>query len=196
MPKTFEYKAGDVVGFSGNGQLSVWINLATAGIPWWSLSHAALIAPHPTTDELVLYESTTLYDGPCLVQGKKVAGVQAHDVEKRAADYDGKVWLYSLAAPLTPEEYAGLRDAATSYLGTRYDRSGAFQARQAGFGWLERLCIRRPEDLSSLFCSEFVAACLKSIGRFEVENVSIFNPNRLGRELLSREIVTKPVRLK
>ena len=38
-----EPKAGDIIGFSGDSWLSVGINLATYGIPFWSLSHVGIL---------------------------------------------------------------------------------------------------------------------------------------------------------
>ena len=58
-------KAGDIIGFSGDSWMSAGINMATYGIPFWSLSHVGIVGEHD--GELLLFESTELNKLPCAI---------------------------------------------------------------------------------------------------------------------------------
>ncbi|MCP4549647.1 MAG: hypothetical protein GY835_24595 [bacterium] len=111
-------------------------------------------------------------------------------------EYNGAVWLYRQVKPLRPTEVDKLWAFAVGHAGVDYDAIGAFRARGAGFGWLDRLLLRRKEDLTSIFCSEFVAAALRHVGLFHTANASRWSPNKLGRALLAGGKYGKPIRLK
>lgn len=83
-----DYKIGDVVAFSGFGRKSLFVNLVTYGFPWWHASHVGIIGEH--NGELLLFESTTLSDVPCVIQGKPFKGVQAVRLKDRVATYRGR----------------------------------------------------------------------------------------------------------
>lgn len=186
-------RAGDVLGFSACDCLGVGINLATWGLPGVGLSHVAICADHPDTGDLVLFESTSLYPVPCAIRGVVVSGLQCHAIRPRVATYRGKVWAYQLRKPLDVRQSNRLTAYCLRHLGTAYDAIGAFRSRQAGFGWLERRL--RPEDLTSIFCSEFVAAAHRHVDVFQTANASAWNPNRYCRELQARGLVHEPERL-
>lgn len=187
-----DLKAGDIIGFSGDSWLSASINLATYGLPWWSLSHVGIVADYD--GELLLFESTTLNDVPCVIQGRPFRGTQAQRPIARIGGYKGKVWHYSLYRPLYPDEDMRLTKLLVSTVGTPYDEIGALRAGGIGWSWIESLL--REQDLSSIFCSEWVAAAYAAIGLFATDNVSRWNPNRLVRYLRHHEILLKPRRLK
>ena len=128
-------KAGDIIGFSGDSWLSVGINLATYGIPFWSLSHVGIVGEHD--GELLLFESTSLSDLPCVIQGKPVWGTQAHRIDECVRTYGGKVWHYPLYRPLYPFESKRLSEFLLEYIGKDYDAIGAFRAGGIGWSWLE-----------------------------------------------------------
>ena len=67
-------KPGDIIGFSGNSPISDLVNLATLGVPRWSISHVGIMAE--IKGELLLVESTTLDPLPCVVLGKVFDGVR------------------------------------------------------------------------------------------------------------------------
>jgi len=185
-------KAGDILGFSGDSWLSAGINLATYGIPFWSLSHVGILGEHE--GEVLLFESTGLNDLPCAIQGKQVCGTQAHRLDECIEAYDGKVWHYPLCRPLRRFENRKLSAFLHKHLGKDYDAIGAFRSAGVGWSWLESKL--RPQDLSSLFCSEYCAAAHTHVGLFHTEHVSRWSPNRLVRAERRRGILLKPWRLK
>ena len=185
-------KAGDVVGFSGDSWLSVGINLATYGIPFWSLSHVGILGEHD--GELLLFESTSLSELSCAIQGQPVWGTQAHRLDECVEAYGGRVWHYPLYRPLYPFENKRLSAFLAEYLGKDYDAIGAFRAGGIGWSWLESKL--RRQDLTSLFCSEYCAAAHACVGVFRTDHVSRWSPNRLVRTERRRGILLKPWRLK
>jgi len=190
-----EIKPGDVIGFSGNYWHSHAINLLTYGLPWWGLSHIAVAAEAESEDLvrfdgvspeepyrgscLLLFESTSLCPYPCYLQLRHHEGTQAQIPTRRILDYNGKVWHYPLSRELRPLESRRLTCYLLNYIGTGYDTIGAFRAGGVGFSWLESLF--RPEDLSSIFCAEYVAAAHRHIGLFKTRSASRWNPNLLAR---------------
>jgi hypothetical protein len=188
-------KPGDLLGFSARDWSGTLINLASWGIPAWGLSHVAIVAHNPCYPTLrgpCLWESTTLCSVPCLVAKRPVAGVQAHTIHSRVSGYRGRVWHYPLAVPLEESDAAALSGYCLGHAGWTYDTIGAF--RSGGFGWLESRF--RPENLASLFCSEFVAACYRRVGVWRTAHCSRWNPNHLVRSLRHAEILGKPWRMK
>lgn len=174
--------------------MGFWINLGTWGIPFWSLSHVAIVAAHPNTGQPLLFESTTYCRQQCVIRNKWVQGVQAHTPDVRIGLYRGKVWHYPLRESLTVEQGVLLTESCVSYLGVGYDAIGAFRSRATPWGLLERYW--RPENLQALFCSEYCAAMEREIGVFRTGHASKWNPNSFARELQRRGIVRRPVRVK
>ena len=187
-----EPKAGDIIGFSGDSWLSFGINLATYGIPFWSLSHVGILGEHE--GELLLFESTSLSDLPCVIQGKPVWGTQAHRLDECVEAYGGKVRHYPLWRPLYTFESQRLSSFLVKHIGKDYDAIGAFRAGGIGWSWIESKL--RRQDLSSLFCSEFCAAAHAHVGVFRTDHAGRWSPNRLVRTERRRGILLKPWRLK
>lgn len=187
-------KPGDLLGFSTCSALGAVINLATVGVPFWHINHVAILTAWEDRERPIVFESTTLADQPCMLQGHKVNGVQAHELAAYVASYPGKVWLYPLTIPLTTFQRDLLAKFCRRALGTPYDCLGAFRSRALGF-W-ERRIFGHGERLNALFCSEFVAAALRTIGEFNTRNASRWNPNRLVRELVRRRVCLPRQRIK
>lgn len=185
-------RPGDIIGFSGDSWLSAGINLATYGIPFWGLSHVGIVGGF--RDRNVIFESTTLSDLPCVVQGEKVSGTQAHETYECISHYRGKVWHYPLWRPLSFGESLRLTTFLLKYLGTNYDAIGAFRAGGRIWSWLESKL--RKQDLTALFCSEFCAAAHQHVRIFKANNVSRWNPNFFVRTERRRGILMKPKRIK
>ena len=185
---------GDMIGFSHRGCLGWTINLATGGVPGWGLSHVAQVIAHPEDGHPILCEATAWPSQPCIIRGVYTDGLQCHGISARVWSYPGRVWRYPLTTPLMDEQSKQLTDFAVENLGRRYDYVGAFRARGAGFGWLERRL--RKEDLRSLFCSEFVAAGWRAAGIVGWRNASAWSPNRLARAARAAAVVGKPERWK
>jgi len=185
-------QAGDIIGFTGDNWVSWGINLATYGIPWWSISHVGIMGEHD--GRLLLFESTTLDDEPCEIAGKVFSGSQAHDLGTRLKGYRGKVWHYPLYRPLFDHERTRLTDFLHATLGLPYDTIGAFRSGGHAFNWIESHL--QNEDLHSLFCSEWCAAAHADIGLFQTDSGSRWNPNKFTRAERRLGILKKPMRLK
>ena len=72
---------GDLLGFSGHFWSSAGINIATYGIPLWSLSHVAIVGEHEK--KTVLFESLT--DSPAAVPCGRQAS-HRHTGSRNSAD--------------------------------------------------------------------------------------------------------------
>jgi hypothetical protein len=193
LPGEAGIKAGDVIGFCGNGAISNLVNLCTYGIPHWSTSHVGIMANAPD-GRLMLFESTQLDGLPCELTGEVFLGTQAHQLEHVLNVYDGKAWHYPLYRSLYDSEDGRLTEFLMETIHTPYDKMGALRAGGVGLSWIESLF--RPSDLHTIFCSEWVAAAYAVTGLYPTDNVSRWNPNRLVRCLRWHGILCKPRRLK
>ncbi len=193
-PGETQIKAGDIIGFSGRSWISAAVNIATYGIPFWGISHVGIVA-HATDGRLLIFESTSL-DGNilCEITGKPICGTQAHSLDFILGHYDGKAYHYPLYRALYPSENERLTAFLIGTIGVPYDMTGAFRSAGVGLSWIESLF--RRQDLTSIFCSEWVAAAYAVTGLHPTDNVSRWNPNRLCRHLRGHNILCKPRRLK
>lgn len=192
-----KYGIGDLIGFSACTRLGITINLGTWGIPGYGLSHVALVGPHPCHGRPILYESTSIYDQHCILQGRKVDGVQAHEILPRVLDYRrrfGRVWHYPLVRELWPEQREALLKSCIESLGTPYDNIGAFRANDLPLNTIGKLLFSH-EDLVSMFCSEFCAARHRDARVFACVNASAWSPNSLTRAERRRGILGRPIEL-
>jgi hypothetical protein len=187
-----QHKPGDVIGFSGRGWLSDAVNLCTYGIPRVSISHVGIVAK--AKGELYVFESTSIGDIPCALLGKPIEGTQAHKLEDTVGRYDGSVWKYSLHRNLYPHESRRLSLYLLDTLGVEYDRLGAIRSAGVGLSWAESLF--REENLTSIFCSEWVMSAISKTGIFPTDNVSRWSPNKMIRRLRRAGIIKRPERLK
>ena len=185
-------KAGDIVGFSGAARTSDIVNIATYGIPRWSLSHVGIIANYQ--GQKLLFESTTLDKLPCEITKKQLNGVQAHKFDDVVENYAGRVWVYPLYRPLFESEDRRLSDFVLSLVGRPYDTEGAIRSGGLLFSLVESLF--RSEDLHTLFCSELCAKALSEIGLVPTDDAARWSPNHLIRHLRWHEILLKPRRVK
>lgn len=169
--------------------MSAIINVSTLGIPFFGLSHCGVVASNPTASgDLMIFESTTLSPGPCVFTMERTSGVQAHKLYWRVANYKGKVWHYPLSKTLSESQRGGLWQSCINDLGKGYDYLQAFRSRSLGFGWLEKLLYGK-ENLTSVYCSEFVASRYRELDVFRTSNVSRWSPNKLARSLVERQAV-------
>lgn len=116
------------------------------------ISHAALV--FELHGQKLIVESTTLSKEPCCVTGRRLAGVQAHPLERWIRDYDGRVWLREpdwLARDLFECQASVIRRLALSKLGTAYDEVGALVT------GLDPLKSSYHFSRHRFFCSELVA---------------------------------------
>jgi len=180
-------ESGDILGCSGFSFQSDFINVVTYGIPRYHLSHLMIIC------DGLIFESTTQSDLPCALRGIKFNGTQAHYIGSRVASYQGSVWHYPLSKKLRSAETKKLYHYLVANLGKPYDSLGA--TRSGGKIWSIINRNLHAESHSALFCSEWVAAALQHIERFDTRSTE-WSPNALIRELTSRGTLTKPRRLK
>jgi hypothetical protein len=188
-----EIKAGDIIGFSGDSWISALVNIATYGVPFWSLSHVGVLG-HADDGRLLLFESTQLDGLPCEITGEVFLGTQAHQLEHVVEVYKGKVWRYPVYRPLYPTEDERLTEFLMSTIHTPYDKLGAIRSAGVGLSWIESLL--HPDNLNSIFCSELVAAAYACVGLWATAHVARWNPNRLARWLRSAGVLRKPRKLK
>ena len=184
------FKPGDILGYCGYNLTSQLINLVTYGFPFNGLSHVDIIGEYD--GELLCFGSTTLTDQPCHIQGKEVAGVQAHLIEDRVKAYSGKVWHY----PLRNHDFeiTELTDFLVGHLGAPYDYYGAYKS--GGYLWSKLRGTFDEPSLTSIFCSEFCAAAHKHLGIFRTRNESHWNPNSFCRKERKELILEMPERIR
>lgn len=173
-------RAGSVLGFAGSGVLSGFINVVTLGIPHRNLSHVGIVAR--CRGRLRLFESNL------------ETGVTCGSIGQKIARYLGRCYHYELSRPLYDFEDDRLSEFLLSLVGRPYDPIGAMRSA----GWLvakSKAASTKP-NLSSLFCSELVAAAHNHIGLYPTANSSRFSPNSLVRYERCAGILAAPVRLK
>jgi hypothetical protein len=181
-------KPGDLIGFSGYDLSGLVINLGTFGIPFYNISHIGIIAEHH--NKLMLFESTTLCELPCLIQGEPVSGAQAHCITSRIDNYNGRTWHYPLSQGLTCDQSYNLTEYLLKDIGKEYDMLGAIRSGGWLFSSIENWF--RGQDLNNLFCSEWVASAHHHIDLFRTRSSSRWNPNSYVRETYRRGITNKP----
>lgn len=173
----------DLVFFGGKGVISRIIALGTTTPPqWWRgefISHVGMLFNRDR--ELLLGESTTLADEPCVITGKHVKGVQAHHAVPRIARYDGKVWLARMDADWRENRFTFAADHALSNfclksMGEPYDNDDVALAGGCILRWF------LPENTKKVFCSEWNAKALKLLGLLPVNiPAGAYNPAGLAR---------------
>ena len=191
---TYGLKPGDIIGFSGKNWLSAGINIATYGVPLYSVSHVGIVAEVNVGGKLLLFESTTLNGSwPCLITGKTICGTQAHSPEFIVGQYKGGAWHYPLYRELYVHERVRLTYFLRRYIGIKYDAKGALRAGGLAFAFLESLF--REQSSQTLFCSEWVAAAQQAIGILQTGNFSGWSPNYLCRYERRAGVLMRPKRL-
>ena len=188
------FVAGDLLFFLGDDELSQAIAWKTATWAQWlfglSFSHVGICASvgpsmivQGATDGVLLFESTTLCELPCIFAKTKVSGVQAHLPQQRIDAYPGKVWRMRLTEPLDGEESGKLTGFLTDKLGRPYDAERA--ALLAGRRFVYDFQGLAPTH-DSLFCSELVSAACKRVDRIVPRGIDpeSYSPNLLARAAL------------
>lgn len=174
-----DVRPGDLIGFLGNSWSSKLICLGTGGFPWWpgrGVSHVGIMGQYK--GQLYLFESTELTDLPCAIKRKRIKGSQAHKLQDRLKVYEGKAWHYPLSAPLYTAERQRLNRFLRDTLGRPYDRLGAFRSGD-GLSIVERWT--REDQLAWLYCSEWVEAAWRYLGRLQQWDIGDLSPNELIR---------------
>lgn len=186
-----EWLPGDIVACYGTCVTARAIRFGTA-CPWpfaprrlrLGPSHVGMIVPFQ--NELLWWESTSLGRRLCRVRRTMTIGVQAHLPADRIADYyaeGGVVDVYRLSAIdlLTVEEQTELAENAVRFLGIKYDTRGALIS---GMRIRKALRLLPERALSSVFCSEWIAAMLMRVHVMNRDNPTRYNPSSLLRQLV------------
>jgi hypothetical protein len=186
-------KAGDWIGFSSHSAFGASVNTFTWGIPFWHLSHVGVIADYE--GQLLLFESTTLSDVPCVIQRKPVRGVQAVRLRDRLAKYQGKAWRYPLYRTLYDHESRRLTKFLVDRLGRPYDERAAIES--AGLlGLLTCVATKIRVPDWAYFCSDLGMGAVSDVGLIATDDSAKWNPNKAVRYLRKREILLPRRRLK
>jgi len=150
--------SGDVVLFGGQGPVCTRIKSWT-GSRW---SHVALVYRTHGVKQPLLIESTAVSLIPDQVTGKVQAGVVLVELEAWLRTYaTGEIAVRKLAVERTPKLRNRLRVFFEKVHGRPYETSVWQQFKAVYDGPLGG---SGGEDLSSLFCSEFAAACYQRMG--------------------------------
>lgn len=193
-----DWQPGDIAACYGAEPVSRAISAATT----WPLappglrlgpSHVALISQRgllvPAAGEPAWVESTSLCQRPCLLRGRPVAGCQVHLPSERVADYErggGRVVRFR-PHPLwrfQGREHSDLWAVLTNFVRneTAYDTRGALLSRSHV---LQHLSCLAGQPLTTLFCSELIAAVLQRFGRLcSSHHPGKFHPAKLLRWLV------------
>ena len=141
----FRFSPGTILVYSGRGRLSRLIEWATCsryshGATVVAIAKADLVnyrgprlwkfTPELASwrDGLKVVESTSLSERPCLLLGRRFAGVQVHDLGESILQYDGRVWAMTPRVPFSASESERLTQRALQLVGIPYDELGALLA--------------------------------------------------------------------
>jgi DNA-binding transcriptional ArsR family regulator len=140
---------GDLVLFSGKGDVSEWIKKITGG-PW---SHIGRCLVSKESDLVLLWESTTLSNLMDLDTGVRTKGAQVVELSERIRTYDGAIAIRHIRPRITAEMEARLWDLRREFKGRLYEKSLIELFKSAYDGPLGK----NKSDLTTLFCSELIA---------------------------------------
>lgn len=186
----YDFEPADLMACYGTNVLGRVISLGTL-TPFapkrlkYGPSHVALMAE--CNRSFLWIESTSICKRNCVINGRKISGVQAHRPEDRLADYTasgGWVDLYRL----TPIESLSTSESRfltwilmEHFMGVSYDTTGALIS---GSRVLKHTRLIPGADAKHLFCSEMVSAILMRLRRLNRDNPTKFNPACLLRTLV------------
>lgn len=147
-------RTGDIVLFSGTCNVGTLIKFLQGSI--WS--HVGMVICHPDYDFPCLYESSHSDGLICLEQGVKVDGPQLVPLEEKILTYPGKVGYRRLINVEDSElDLVALESFRRDMLGRDFEQS-IIQMFMANLP-----IISNKQDLSSLFCSELIAAAYQEM---------------------------------
>jgi len=148
-------KTGDIVLFSGKGNISTGIKYATRS-RW---SHVGMVLVLPEYDFTCLWESTTLSDIRD-VSGVLRRGVQLVPLSDRIQQYRGEIAFRKLLVNVPDDSILKLMILRKELRDRPYEKNKLELIRAAYDGPFGA----NAEDLSSLFCSELVAEAYQALG--------------------------------
>lgn len=176
---------GDLVLFAGQGLESRTIAAVTCSplqlLSGQWFSHIGICALD-LRGRVLIFESTTLCDSPCEILRRTNQGTQAHRPGNRIKNYAGKVWRLRLSPREALAEPASQRlsEFLLSEIGKPYDYAGAMISGT----WRLRFASWFYPTMDRLFCSYYVMAALKDVGKVDKDlNPRSYHPARVARDL-------------
>jgi hypothetical protein len=157
-------RTGDLVLYAGKGVFSASIKRLTR-CKW---AHVGLVIRDRPADLPQLWEATTLADMPDLETGQAFPGVRLVMLEEALTAYSGEVAVRLLDVKRTKKMLADLEAFRQEMLGRPYEKNEAQMIRATRKGPLRN----RVEDLSSVFCSELIAAAYQRMGLLDRSKLS------------------------
>lgn len=151
-------KTGDIILFSGNSLVSNSIKLFSRS-KW---SHVAMVYKVDDGDIALCWESTSVGKIKDIELGKKTKGVQLVVLSDRIEQClnDGyQLAIRQLNKEITDDMFSELKQFRHEIKGTPYEQDFIELIKSSWDGWLGE----NEEDLSSLFCSELVAAAYQKM---------------------------------
>lgn len=146
-------KTGDVIGFSGKGDVSNIIKRFTG----CDISHVGIVY-RTTEDRVIIMESTSLNDLPDCETGERIKGVQQQYLSDRLDSYNGQAYWYALDSD--QDDFR----AMNAWLEEVHDNRTEYDTLQAIGAGLDFFVPDNRECLKKLFCSELVSHALQLAG--------------------------------
>lgn len=151
-----DFQTGDIVLFSWRGG---WRSTSTY-LTFNRWTHLGMVVRSAEWDIVMLWEATDLVNIPDLGSGVGVPGVKIVPLTQRLATYPGQIAVRHLQVERTPEMMAALKAFRAEMRGKPFEKSKLEMFRSI-FKWFFG---RNKEDLSTIFCSEMVAAAWQRMG--------------------------------
>jgi hypothetical protein len=161
-------KTGDLILVEGKGMISSLIRFGYRlfGDRPSDYSHIGMVVRDETLDMVYVWESTTLSKIPDAKSGVCESGVQIVEASSRVKsvqDSGGSVMIRKLNTPLNEYQMDKLSEVRKEFSGREYEND-TLELFKAMYDW--KLGKNIP-DLSSLFCSEMVAAAFQRMELFD-----------------------------
>lgn len=159
-----DFQTGDIVLFSWKGG---WHSTSTY-LTFNRWTHMSMVVRSAEWDIVMLWEATDLVNVPDLGTGIGLPGVKIVPLTQRLASYPGPTAVRHLHVERTPEMMAALKAFRAEVRGRPFEAS-KFEMFRSIFKWFFG---RNKENLSTIFCSEMVAAAWQRMGILPLEPAS------------------------
>lgn len=189
-----DHRPFDLWLYHGDNAVSTAIALASCWPSQWirgvTPTHVSVMGDHAGP---MIFESTTLCDQPCAIQGKHVKGIQAHRPDDKLRTYRGRIWRIRLADwPASQWKIGALNQFCLGALGDQYDTAGLLES-----GSILRYARFWRPPAKSFICSRFTMLALRA--GYVVDRMVVpceWTPARIERDLTHDELYLPVERLK
>jgi hypothetical protein len=151
------FATGDIVLFGGKSDLCRKIQKLTRS-RW---SHVAMLVRSEDLDAVLIWEATSATDMADLQTGRIGSGVRLTAFSEWTSRYGEEIAVRRLLVERTPDMQAAFNAFRREMAGRPYEKHRFQLMRSLGAGPLGR---NSKEDLSSVFCSELIAAAYQRMG--------------------------------